>query len=40
MLILFAIGDLAGSKQAADVQESLGGIGDVGDSLGGFKKGF
>jgi len=36
MLLCF-VGDLAGSKQAAGVKNSFG---DVGDSLGGLKKGF
>ena len=36
MLLCF-VGDLAGSKQAAGVKNS---VGDVGDSLGGLKKGF
>lgn len=34
---MYTVGDLAGSKQAAGVQEQFGG---VGDSIGGLKKGF
>lgn len=33
-------GDLAGSKQAAGMQEKFGDVSDVSDSIGGLKKGF